>query len=532
MYFKDNDLKQLNDDYLKSLDHDQVTQTAINLLQDLKITRERLNQNSTNSSRPPSSGVPWESSTGHTPADEDLDAEVEQLPECDQEKEAEEKPSSSNDKSDKEGTEDSSVKKRLPGRQPGSKGYGRTQKLPVDSTVTHRAETCKGCGGHLGESASFIGTTGHYIIDIVVPSDGQRGLIAIQTKHVYGETTCPCGYKTGTLPYTSEFDDNWNVKLTEWRLVGPRLVSLICFLAMRMRLSRSKIREFLFEWLGLSLSVGTINQCIHEAGRSVEPLEEELLDELRNSSLKHADETSWLEHSKKRWLWVFLSSMTVLYVIGSRSAKVVKAVLGDTVFGWLMTDGYSSYRQYENRLRCWAHLIRKAKGLSESLDESASDFGKKTLGIFEKLMESIYRAREGPELEDLFILNKNLLTELFNLCQDFQNYSHSKASALAFEILNDWEAIFRVLDHPELPLTNNEAERLLRHWVIARRISYGTRNNQGSRAFTLLASVIETCRRRGIPTWLYLANVIEKRRKGETAPSLSEQEQSPQKQAA
>lgn len=532
MHFKDNDLKQLDDDYIKSLDHDQVILIAINLLQDLKITRERLNQNSTNSSRPPSSSAPWESSTGNTPNDEDEGTEIEQLPEFDEEKEGEEESPSNENGSDEGSAEDKPVTKGRPGRQLGSKGYGRTQKLPVNSTVMHRAETCKGCGRHLDEEALFTGTTGHYTIDIEAPSEGQGGLILIQTKHVYGETTCSCGYKTATFPYTSESDDNWNVKLTEWRLVGPRLVSLICFLAMRMRLSRSKIREFLFEWLGLYLSIGTINQCIHEAGRCVEPLEEELLDELRNSILKHADETSWLEHSKKNWLWVFISSMTVLYVIGSRSAKVVKAVLGEAVFGWLMTDGYSSYRQYENRLRCWAHLIRKAKGLSESLDEDASNFGKKILDIFDKLMESIYRAREGPDLEDLFTLNLELLTELFNLCQEFQNNSHYKASALAFEILNDWEAIFQILHHPELPLTNNEAERLLRHWVIARRISYGTRNKQGSRAFTLLASVIETCRRRGIPTWLYLANVIEKRRKGETVPSLSDQNQLPQQQAA
>jgi hypothetical protein len=60
-----------------------------------------------------------------------------------------------------------------------------------------------------------------------------------------------------------------------------------------------------------------------------------------------------------------------------------------------------------------------------------------------------------------------------------------------------------VLNHPELPLTNNIAELALRHWVIARRISYGTRNPQGSRAFTLLASVVETCRQRGHSPWLY-----------------------------
>ena len=56
-----------------------------------------------------------------------------------------------------------------------------------------------------------------------------------------------------------------------------------------------------------------------------------------------------------------------------------------------------------------------------------------------------------------------------------------KTRALARELLNDWDTFWVVLDHPELPLTNNIAERALRHWVIARRISYGTRNPQGSR---------------------------------------------------
>ena len=35
------------------------------------------------------------------------------------------------------------------------------------------------------------------------------------------------------------------------------------------------------------------------------------------------------------------------------------------------------------------------------------------------------------------------------------------------------------VDHPKLPPTNNEAERALRHAVIARLISYGTRKARG-----------------------------------------------------
>ena len=77
-----------------------------------------------------------------------------------------------------------------------------------------------------------------------------------------------------------------------------------------------------------------------------------------------------------------------------------------------------------------------------------------------------------------------------------------------------------VLQYPHLPLTNNAAEQALRHWVIARRISYGTRTEQGSRAFALLASVIETCRKRRISPWPYLASVIAERRKGQKAPVI------------
>lgn len=61
---------------------------------------------------------------------------------------------------------------------------------------------------------------------------------------------------------------------------------------------------------------------------------------------------------------------------------------------------------------------------------------------------------------------------------------------------------------------NNEAERALRHWVITRKISHGTRTPVGSRVFALLASVIDTCRQRGHSPWPYLQTAIANRRAG------------------
>ena len=69
------------------------------------------------------------------------------------------------------------------------------------------------------------------------------------------------------------------------------------------------------------------------------------------------------------------------------------------------------------------------------------------------------------------------------------------------EMLNNWEAIVQPLFDPSLPLTHNAAERLLRHWVIARRLNFGTRREQGTRAFASLASLIDTCRARSCCGW-------------------------------
>jgi hypothetical protein len=78
----------------------------------------------------------------------------------------------------------------------------------------------------------------------------------------------------------------------------------------------------------------------------------------------------------------------------------------------------------------------------------------------------------------------------------------------------------RPLAEPHLPLSNNAAEQALRHWVISRTISHGTRSEEGSRAFAFLASLIETCRRRGASAWQYLGTVIAAARKGLQLPTI------------
>lgn len=520
MYLSDFDLQQLDEQKLTALAAEQKDALLVKLLWDLKDARERLKANSQTSSRPPRSDPPWH---GNDRAGGELEAAGEVKPAAEV--------SAASSAADAEpsdvaapaaGTTLASAAEQTPkkpGRRVGAPGHSRRVNLPVSETVIHAPESCVCCGQAL-EPAGFIAGTGLYILEIEMePGAGLRGLRVRHDKHLYGELTCGCGHVNRSEPGRCPADPLWTVGLSEWHLVGPLLVSLLVCLSQRMHLSRRRIQEFLRDWLGIELSTSTINQCIHEAGRAVEPIEEQLVEELQQASLTYADETPWKEWGQLLWLWVIITPTLCLYFIGYRSKEILAQVFGEGFVGWLMSDGYQVYRHFQQRLRCWAHLLRKAKGLKHSLNAQARTFGQATHDLLSELMTAIYQAREGPPV-DLTPRFRDRLDAFRRLCEQHRDSAHEKTRALAREFLNDWEAVWIVVAHPHLPLTNNEAERALRHWVIARLLSQGTRTEQGSRAFALLASVIDTCRRRNILPWPYLAKVVAERRKGNPVPPL------------
>ena len=190
------------------------------------------------------------------------------------------------------------------------------------------------------------------------------------------------------------------------------------------------------------------------------------------------DETAHPEAGDLLWMWVFTTTTTALFMVGYRSREIFDNLIDISGFnGWLMTDGYLVYRHYVWRLRCWAHLLRKAEGLSESYTASVRDDGQQMLTIIMRLQAAVYRAREGPDggCKSIMAQHEADLEQLRKLCKTMEDSPHAKAHALGVEFLLDWEAIFRVLEHPNWPLTNNIAEQRLRHVVMLRRIMQGTR---------------------------------------------------------
>lgn len=544
----DHDLKQMDEAWQGRQPEPVVRELLKRTLDDLRVARDRLNQNSTNSSRPPGSMPPWQSTDGKSKVgSETLNA---QQDDEDDEDEVPGNNAKSKKAKDTNPTDEGSVVEKSvtaevapvasapkrAGRVLGAVGHGRTQKLTPTKFEHKYPDICAGCQHHFNPDDPAQAWTAWDTLELRPlstddTSPHQLGLYIEVTRHYLMHRVCECGHTTRAVAWRAKNDSFWEgVDIGEQRLIGPRLAATVVYLSLRMRLPRRKVQELLLELFGLELSTALIDQTIKQAARSAEPLQSALVQQLEEAVLAYADETSWSESKQGLWLWVFLCSHTVLYAIGLRTKDMLNNALGIKFVGMLMSDGYIAYRSMLNRLRCWAHLQRKLCGVAESTDRGAAQSGQAMLDLFNSLMKSVFEARKKlkampPGIEDdppalPMVTHAEQVKQLKVLCEKYCNAKHEALRAIAVEFLNDWEAIMRVLADPLLPLTNNAAERQLRHWVIARRVSYGTRNLVGSNSLALLASIIDTCRLREASATDLLANAIHAARLGLPAPAL------------
>ncbi len=335
MDLRKHDLLQMDDEWLKKLSAKLLLEVSKRLLHDVKELQDRLNQNPDNSSLPPTSRVPWAKSKNpeagqEAPAETDTAAVAAGGATEAAEATAE---------TAKLGGKPASAAKashKKPGKQPGSQGYGRTQKLAVTATCHHRPENCAACGLSLAADATSQSYTAwdDYTawdeIDLAPPVEEQIGRMFRVTRHHLLEASCPCGHVSRAQLWRAAADAQWDqVELGEWRLLGPQLAGVIVFLALRLRLSRPRIREGLMEWFGLMLSVGVIDETIREAGLASLPLEDALVADLLQEPQLNVDETSWPENAVMLWLWALVTTHTVLFLIGPRSAEMLENALQD-----------------------------------------------------------------------------------------------------------------------------------------------------------------------------------------------------------
>ncbi|MFN2248582.1 MAG: IS66 family transposase [Candidatus Promineifilaceae bacterium] len=503
--FAPDDLNQISGESLNKMKKSDLIMLTLRL-RDFGIELyERLNQDSSNSSRPPSTDSPYKSKNIHKEPEQSNKGEQKQDGNIADRDRPTDKDKSPEDRKDRLETDDGL--KRNAGRQPGSQGFGRSGKPKVDHTVHHHPQQCIICSTQLDPQISPH--TGHYTYEL---QRTENDIKITCTLHYYYSAVCQCGHENIERPgegYESILEGRTrNVKLSEYTMVGPLLATFIAALSRRCGMSRNKIKEFLHTWLNFDLSIGLICKSIREVGIACNPVVDELINDLQKEDKVHLDETPWYQKGIFCWLWVAISKKTAIYRIGTRKKEQLLELITEAFLGWLITDGYGAYRSFAKRQRCLAHLIRKAVALTGAVSQEAQKAGDWFLRELRGLIKAMAQGEDGKKQ------CKPILARLKRACNLGSKSDHSKLKSLANEILNDWEAVVAFVKNPGLPATNNEAERALRWVVLYRKITFGTRTSEGSTSYAAMISIVETCRLRNIDPWNYIAQVLSLGRKG------------------
>ena len=362
-------------------------------------------------------------------------------------------------------------------------GFARPRMEPA-AQVTHVPESCPEC--HTTLSGGWVQLTREVIELPVSP--------AKVTEHVFIARTCPLCRKR-RLPQ----DPLKGLAAGRQRL-GANLVSLIATLREEGRLPVRTIQWYLRTFHQLKLSVGAIVRAVHQVARQGGPEVGEVLERIRSSPVVHADETGWRENGRNGCAWTFSTPTERLFLRRGRGKGVVDEVLGESFEGILVSDFYASYDHYPGfKQRCWAHLLRDIHKLKVLYPEDGR-LTQWALGVQWLYAKARTWASAGgrPPSRGQLALEERLLA----LCRPFMEDSLAVQAKLCRRIERHIRELFVFVSHPETPSDNNAAERSLRHLVVSRKISGGTRSEQGSDSKMVLASLFGTWRARGLNPFL------------------------------
>jgi transposase len=445
---------------------DGLERQIIELRQQVQELKARLDQNSTNSSKPPS-------------------------------------------------TDPIGVKRKPPEppskrRRGGQKGHARRMRALVPpervASVTDCKPTgCRRCGHPLsGEDSE---PRRHQVAELppIEPEVREYRLHRLSCPYC---KTVTCGVLPDGVPRTS---------------FGPRLHAALSVLTGAYRLSKRQVAHLGSDLLGLTISLGMIAKLERITAAVLEQPAAELAEAVKTTEAANIDETGWRENGCKAWLWVVVTSMGIVFRIArSRAGAVARDLLGEQPKPIVISDRFPGYEWIELKSRqiCWAHLRRDMQAMIDR-DRDGAEVGRRLLWQSGKLFESWHKVRDGTIRRSTFLQTVSWLRPMVRSSLERGAVcACPKTATTCTELLRLWDCLWTFTRVEGVEPTNNAAERALRHAVIWRRISGGTDSEAGSRFVERMLSVVATCRQQGRDVLSYLAECHLARLGGRPAPSL------------
>jgi transposase len=302
---------------------------------------------------------------------------------------------------------------------------------------------------------------------------------------------------------------------------GPRLRAILAMFAGSYRLAKRPIRQLASDLFGLDVSLGMISKLERRAAEVLEPVVAEVAAAILAAPAAHIDETSWAEANEKAWLWVGLTDeLTAFAIADNRGADVARSILGAADTKVVISDRFPSYDWIEQHQYCWSHLRRDFQAMIDRQDEGSA-VGSDLLSSSNRLFHWWHKCRDGEMARSTFLGYARPIRWRVRqaLGRGAACVSEKTAATCRMSLENEGH-LWTFLRVRGIGPTNNAAERALRHAVLWRKSSGGTASEWGSRFVERVLSVAATCRRQGRNVPESLTGCFRAHAVGNSPPSL------------
>jgi len=401
---------------------------------------------------------------------------------------------------------------RKPGGQPGHPGHSRTRLSAsrVNEVVHYWPSACERCQTALPQApqAGDPEPTWHQVAEVPLAP-------AVVTEHQAHGSHCPdCGHCTwAEIPADIRGHG-----------FGPNLTALVAFLDACCRGSKRIIEEFVETVFQIPLSLGTIANLEQETSAALSVPHQEAQQAVQVAAVKNADETGWRQAGQRRWLWLAATqSVACFKICVGRGKAALQELLGETIQGVVSSDRWSAYNRLDLAFRqlCWSHLKRDFQkwldrggdagvAIGQAGTEAARRLFARWRDFREKRIDrSALQTALIPAREEL-----RAALEVGASCDDV------RVRRFCRNILAVYPALWTFARVEGVEPTNNHAERTLRRAVIWRKVSFGNHSDAGCRFTERLLTVVQTLRLQHRPVLDYLRQAVVAHRATSPAPVL------------
>jgi len=262
---------------------------------------------------------------------------------------------------------------------------------------------------------------------------------------------------------------------------------------------------------GVAIAQGTLTDGLQRLVPLFAPVREALVKKSLQAQHWHADETGWPVYVKREgkaghhWqLWVFQSRDAVVFQLEpTRAGKVPQAYFGEPARGILSVDRCSAYKGLRKSGRivlayCWAHVRRDFVRIARDWGAQRQHWAEgwvECIGELYRLNRQRLRVRGDAPAFAVADAELRGAVERMAVWREAE-LANAEVGGIARKTLKSmathWTGLVVFLDHPDVPMDNNTAERTQRTPVVGRKNYYGSGAEWSGKLAATMFSLFQT----------------------------------------